>query len=184
MQATIGSHRWSRPESDAAPYQRAPSPTTLFTWRYPLANDKLRPDAPDPTYVERLREVRRALFRLHKALVDAERAGLERTHGPMTSGLFLQALLQDPDLAWLRPFSGLIVEIDEALAGSEQISRPAAAAFIQRVHNLVAPAEAGADVRSASRYGESSRRDPDVLLTHVELMSRIEAANTGDDEIA
>jgi hypothetical protein len=141
-----------------------------------LDNQRNRRDRSDPSHLQGLREVRLALFRLHKALVDAERAGLERDAGPMTSGVFLQALLQDPDLAWLRPFSGLIVEIDEALAASEPISPGDAEAFIGRVEDLVSPAEAGSDERAASRYGESSRRDPDVLLTHVELMSRIEAA--------
>ncbi|CAN5818270.1 hypothetical protein BH23GEM6_BH23GEM6_08480 [soil metagenome] len=149
-----------------------------------MANEKRRSDQSDPPHVQKLREVRGALFRLHKALVDAERAGLERDTGPMTSGVFLQALLQDPDLAWLRPFSGLIVEIDEALAGSEQIAPGDTATFVRLVEDLVAPAEAGADVRSASRYGDSSRRDPDVLLTHVELMSRIEDSRSRDDEIA
>jgi hypothetical protein len=126
--------------------------------------------------VQALREVRRALFRLHKALVDAERASLERTRGSLTSGLFLQALLQDPELAWLRPFSGLIVEIDEALADSPTLTPTAATGFIQRVQSLVAAADGTFDVRSASRYGEASRRDADVLLAHVELMGLVTAA--------
>jgi hypothetical protein len=130
----------------------------------------------DQPHVAALREIRRALFRLHKALIDAERANLERTAGPLSSGLFLQALLQDPELAWLRPFSGLIVEIDEALADAESLTPAAADQFTARVEQLVASAEGSADVRSASRYGEASRRDPDVLVAHVELTALITAA--------
>lgn len=120
-----------------------------------------------------LRGLRGALFRLHKALVDAERGALERRSGPLTSGLFLQALLQDPELAWLRPFSGLIVEIDEALANSHSLSASDTGAFLERVGDLLGSAEAPDEVRTGSRYGEASRRDPDVLLAHVELMSRV-----------
>ncbi len=141
-----------------------------------MAPGSPRPARSDEPHAQTLREIRRALFRLHKALVDAERANLERTTGPLTSGLFLQALLQDPELAWLRPFSGLIVEIDEALAESASLTAEAAAGFIHRVHTLVAAADEGSDVRSASRYGEASRRDADVLLAHVELMALIAAA--------
>lgn len=126
--------------------------------------------------MQTLREIRRALFRLHKALVDAERANLERNTGPLTSGLFLQALLQDPELAWLRPFSGLIVEIDEALADAASLTPGAAIEYIVRVHSLVAAADGGSDVRSASRYGEASRRDANVLLAHVELMALVATA--------
>jgi hypothetical protein len=147
-----------------------------------LALGKRRPEPSDEPHVQTLREVRRALFRLHKALIEAERAGLERTAGPLTSGIFLQALLQDPDLAWLRPFSGLIVEIDEALAHVEELSERDVGAFVERVHALVAAADLRTEERVASRYGEASRRDPDVLLAHVELMGRIGDAREDGEE--
>jgi hypothetical protein len=135
-----------------------------------------RPDPSKHPHLQLLREVRRAVFRLHKALVDAERGGLERKSGPVSSGVFLQSLLHDPELAWLRPFSGLIVEMDEALAQPEPISREEVRAFIHRVHHLVAAADEGSDLPSGSRYGDASRRDPDVLLAHVELMTRVRDA--------
>ncbi|CAN5834033.1 hypothetical protein BH23GEM8_BH23GEM8_12520 [soil metagenome] len=129
-----------------------------------------------------LREVRRAVFRLHKALIDAERAGLERQAGPVPSGVFLQSLLHDPELAWLKPFSGLIVEMDEALAQPEPHSEAGARAFIDRVHNLVASADEPDDSGVSSRYGDASRKDPDVLLAHIELMSRITDAGAEPDD--
>ena len=60
-------------------------------------------------------EVRRGLLRLHKALVDSERAAFEVGSGALSNGQFLQLLLQDPYFTWLRPYSALIAEIDEAL---------------------------------------------------------------------
>lgn len=141
-----------------------------------MALRKYGSEPPEENHLLALAEVRRALFRLHKALVDAERAAMERASGPLTSGVFLQSLLQDPELAWLRPFSGLIVEIDEARAAEEAPTRREARDFIERVHDLVASADAESAVRHASRYGEASRRDSEVLLAHVELMSRIQEA--------
>jgi hypothetical protein len=120
-----------------------------------------------------LREIRRALFKLHKSLIDAERSDLERVSGPLSSGAFLQALLQDPDLVWLRSFSGLIVDIDEALAAPEPMTRADARRWMVRVRELVSAAESEGATTEGSRYGEASRRDPDVLLAHVELMTRL-----------
>jgi hypothetical protein len=132
-----------------------------------------RGSPPDPVR-QNLVEVRRGLLRLHKSLIDSEREVYERGHGPMTNGQFLQALLQEPFFAWLRPYSGLIVEIDEALAGEEQVTEAGARAFVEQVRALVtSPEEGGAAVE---RYEGVRQRDPGVLIRHVELTSRISAA--------
>ena len=53
---------------------------------------------------ERLREVSGALLRLHKALLDDERAQFERVRGRIeSSGQFLQLVLHDEWFAYLRP---------------------------------------------------------------------------------
>lgn len=130
---------------------------------------------PDPVR-QHLVEVRRGLLRLHKALIDTERAAFERDHGELTSGQLLRALLEDPFFAWLRPFSGLIVEIDEALATREPIAPASAAEYIARVRALVESGEAEERAATGGRYENVVRRDPGVLLAHVELTSRLQAA--------
>ncbi|HEV2146576.1 MAG TPA: hypothetical protein VGR37_04090 [Longimicrobiaceae bacterium] len=129
-----------------------------------------RDRSPDPVR-DNLKEVRRGLLRLHKALIDAERATFERDHGALTNGAFLQALIQDPFFAWLRPFSGLIVEIDEALAARDPLPPQQARAYIGRVRELVEPED-----EDAERYARVRQRDPAVLIAHVELEARIAAA--------
>ena len=62
-----------------------------------------------------LADLRHALLRLHKVLLDWERSGYERIHGRQSSSDLLKALLNDPQFAWLRPMSQLIVRIDEIL---------------------------------------------------------------------
>jgi hypothetical protein len=129
-----------------------------------------RNPTPEPLR-QRLVEVRRGLLRLHKALIDAERAVWERSRGPVTNAQLLQALIEDPFFAWLRPYSGLIVKIDEALAGEHAVSEAGARAFAEQARELVAVDEG--DEPTVNRYDLVCRRDPTVLLLHVELSSRI-----------
>lgn len=63
-----------------------------------------------------LRELRTALLHLHKTLLDWQRAEFEQDRGPMPATQLLQFIFNDEAFAWLRPMSGLIVAIDEALA--------------------------------------------------------------------
>ncbi len=114
---------------------------------------------PDPVR-QQLREVRRGFFRLHKTLIDTERAAFERAEGRLSDGQFLQALIQDPFFAWLRSYSSLLVEIDEALAAKEPLSRESGRGYIEQVSALVAPAMGD---EGANRYEQVRQRDPDVL---------------------
>jgi hypothetical protein len=85
---------------------------------------------PEPTR-QHLLDVRGALLRLHKALLDAERARYERVHGRINGpGAFLQLLLNDPWFGWLRPLSQLVVQIDERLDAEEAVTAAEANAFI------------------------------------------------------
>jgi hypothetical protein len=76
----------------------------------------------------RLRLVRDQLLRLHKTLLDAERAAYERRYGRVgSSGEWLQLVLGHEHFAWLRPMSGLIVRIDDWIARADATSREATA---------------------------------------------------------
>lgn len=124
----------------------------------------------DPAH-EPLREVRKGLLRLHKALIDAERIAFEHERGPLTPSQFLQALMEDAFFQWLRPYSGLIVEIDEALADRDNGLAPKQArAFVQRVAALVGPS---LGVFTAARLDEVRSREPAVQFIHIELTQSI-----------
>ena len=127
---------------------------------------------PDPVR-NQLREIRRGLFRLHKALIDSERALFERGSGPLAPGTFLQHLIHDPFFAWLRPFSSLIVEMDEVLAERDQpVEEAQALGFLARVREMIETSPSHV-APSVSRYDEVHRRDPAVLLAHMELTRRL-----------
>ena len=124
-------------------------------------------DRPSDPVRQRLVEVRRGLLRLHKTLVDSERRAYEARAGATSNGQFLQLLLQDPFFVWLRPFSGLIAAMDEALAEAEGVSAEDAGAFLAQVRALIGPPDA--NTGGETRYEEVRGRDPDVLFAHVQL---------------
>lgn len=130
---------------------------------------------PDPETAlirQRLSDVRKRLLRLHKALIDAERGYFERSRGPITSGQLLQALISDPYFEWLRPFSALIVEMDEAMTQDEPLLLDQMLVLTQQARALTPIEPPGED----NRYDTVCQRDPDVLIAHVELSRAIAAA--------
>jgi len=135
-----------------------------------------RNPTPEPLRSQ-LVEVRRGLLRLHKGLIDSERAEWERGRGPVTNAELLQALIEDPFFAWLRPYSGLIVDIDEALSGDEAVTEEQGQAFVRQARALIAVDEG--DEPTVNRYDLVCRRDPNVLLLHVEMNSRLNDADSG-----
>jgi hypothetical protein len=143
-----------------------------------MTHSRFRRRNPTPEPLRsRLVELRRGLLRLHKALIDSERVAYERARGPVTNAQLLQALIDDPFFAWLRPYSGLIVDIDEALAGEEAVSEDGARAFAGQAQRLVDVDEG--DEPTVNRYDLVCRRDPGVLIAHVELSTRIADALGG-----
>ena len=120
---------------------------------------------------QRLRKVRTALLRLHKALLHSERDVYEQFHGRIRSnGEFFQLVIEDEWFSWLRPYSQLIVQIDEALSAKEPITLDRANEMLDEVRSLVSPAEEGTN--QEQRYYQAIQRDPDIALMHAE-MSRL-----------
>ena len=114
-----------------------------------------------------LKEGRNGLLGLHKTLVDYERWRHEMTHGSVTPGQFLNMLLEDPELAWLRKFSTLIVEIDEMLAQRDGFSEEAVALHLKKLRDLVAMDEQDEDF--VRRYQEVLQHDRDSATKQAEL---------------
>ena len=115
-----------------------------------------------------LNDLRSALLRLHKVLLDWERAGYERIHGRQSSHDLLQVLLSDPQFAWLRPMSQLIVRIDEILSDKTPPMRNDVEAVILAVKSLTSPNEAGNTYER--RYDMALQEQPDIVFAHRDLI--------------
>lgn len=121
----------------------------------------------DPENVaRRLRDIREALLRLHRSLLDWERRGHERVHGRLSATELLQVLLHDPEFAWLRPLSECIVRIDEMLTTEGEADEDA---ILVHVRALASPDADGTPY--AQRYLQAIQESPDAVLAHKDLLA-------------
>jgi hypothetical protein len=122
----------------------------------------------DPTR-QRLTDLRNGLLKLHKTLLDSERAVYERDVARIGSpGHYLELVLNDPWFAWLHELSKFIVLVDETLDFDDPPTPSDADRLIAQARDLVMPAENGASF--ARSYFEAMQRDPAVVLAHRDMM--------------
>jgi hypothetical protein len=120
------------------------------------------------TTLQRLGQVRFALLRLHKALLDDERVNYEQMHGRIRSnGEFFRLVIEDEWFDWLRPISQFIVQIDEALSAKEPITLGLVNDLLDQTQQLLRPAENG--TRLEQNYYRAIQRDPDIAFMHADL---------------
>ncbi len=128
------------------------------------------PDVDQARHAEKLLgDLRQALLRLHKTLLDWERSGYERIHGRQSSNDLLKALLNDPQFAWLRPMSQLIVRIDEILGEKTPPMRNDVDAVVAQVKILTSPNETGNMYER--RYDMALQEHPDAVFAHRDLLA-------------
>jgi hypothetical protein len=117
----------------------------------------------------RLRELRGHLLRLHKLLLDGERAAYEREHGRVNAGEMLQLVINDARFAWLRRLSELIVSVDEMLDAKkdEPATEADARAVVSQARTLLAPVDDTTDF--ADKYRAALQGDPSIVMAHAEV---------------
>lgn len=116
---------------------------------------------------ERLRGARDLLLKLHKNLVDHERAIWEGINGPASSGQFLNLLLEDPDFRWLRKFSTLIVEIDEMFAQKDGYAADAVELHLTKLRELISMEKEDEEFRA--KYQSALQQDLDAAARQGDL---------------
>jgi hypothetical protein len=127
--------------------------------------------------MERLLAIRPPLLELHRELLAAERADMERFQGRLTGAEFLQIAADSLRLAWLAPLLELIVEIDEVLeaeGADDPAEAPApedARALIDRVRALVAPPDGESPF--GRRYTIMLQLNPAVVMAHSALVQQL-----------
>ncbi len=122
-----------------------------------------------------LAELREALLRLHKALIESERTGYEKVYGRIASPFqFLQLLTDDAWFAWLRPVSQLIAAMDEMLDGKVALTAAGADALAARAKSLLVAVADGDGF--SGHYDAALQRDPDVVFAHADV-ARLMRAN-------
>lgn len=110
--------------------------------------------------------MRRDLLELHRALVESERREYERAHGRMTDRAFLEALIGASELAWLNPFTSLIVRLEQAVEenAAESAAQAAVQDCVEELRKLLRPAAEGQGFQR--KYAEAMQRSPEVVVAH------------------
>jgi hypothetical protein len=117
-------------------------------------------------------DMRRVLLRLHKTLLDWERAAYDRVHGRTPPGQLLTIVMTDPRFAWLRPVSELIVRIDESLDMEAPDAVTDVNGIVGQARLLVAPE---GDSPYAQRYHAALQEHPDAVLAHAAVTTMLKA---------
>ena len=113
-------------------------------------------------------QLRTYLLQLHKTLIDWQRADYERVRGRLQTTQLLNVMFNDPEFAWLRSMSGLIVRIDEALEVKPPKPEIETGPLIAGARELIAP-ESGTPY--AQRYHAALQELPDAVLAHRDLVT-------------
>ena len=116
---------------------------------------------------ERLRDARNLLLKLHKNLLDHERAIWEGINGTVTGGQFLNVLLENPDFAWLRKFSTLIVDIDEMFAQKDGYLAETVDLHLQKLRELISMQDE--DEEFKAKYQAALQQDLDAAARQGDL---------------
>lgn len=128
-----------------------------------------------------LGNIRSALQRLHKTLLDAERIQYERAFGRIQSEFQLLVLAaEDPQFAWLKPLSTLIVRIDEDYLNKEELVAADLAAIGAEIRALLAPNAMGTLFQRL--YHTSLQETPDIVMAHGAVMRALPPVKSEDKE--
>lgn len=116
---------------------------------------------------DELRAVQPVLLALHKALLDAERAEVESLYGPMSGADFLQLVSDPVRYGWLKPFSTLLVAIDDTLDPKDDEPQAEPRELLDRARELVLPPQD--DTPFGRRYLSLMQRDPGLVMAHSDV---------------
>src|SRR3954451_3494626 len=100
-------------------------------------------------------ELRTALLALHKAVLTLERRQLERVHGRLANAEFLQIVSDPVRYGWLKPFSNLILAIDDDEHEGD---------VVVEAKELLLPPKPGTPF--GRRYLSLMQRDPGLVVEH------------------
>jgi len=132
-------------------------------------------------YTRILGSVRMALLHLHKKLLDAEQLRYERAHGRIANGgMLLQLVIHDPFFAWLRPLSGLVVQIDEEIEGEVPMSDERARTVLGEIRAMLIADEQGEVFQR--NYHRALQEAPDIVIANREVTRLLDVSVDGAAE--
>jgi len=114
-----------------------------------------------------LKQARLQLLQLHKLFIDAERRNFENLNGQISSGQFLNLLVENTSFQWLRKFSILIVEIDEMFDLDDGYTENMIDNYLSQIRKLVSFDLA--DSEFEDKYKMFMQENSEIAIKHSEL---------------
>jgi hypothetical protein len=125
---------------------------------------------------ERLAALTNALRSLHRALAERARRDLETERLTVIQpGAWLSILTTDPQFAWLRSLSELMVDLDVFLEADPEPADDDASAIRAEVERLIAPSTVPVTETDFSRhYWRYVHDEPRVAIVHGEIRQALD----------
>jgi hypothetical protein len=106
-------------------------------------------------------------------VLATERRAVEKVHGEMSGAQFLQLVSDPVRYGWLKPFSELILAIDETLEVKDddehEIATPEE--LLDRTRELLLPPKG--DTPFGRRYLSLMQREPELIMAHSALVKQL-----------
>ena len=117
-----------------------------------------------------------ALRSLHRALAERARRDLETERLTVIQpGAWLSILTTDPQFAWLRSLSELMVDLDVFLEADPEPADDDAAAIRAEVERLIAPSTvSGTETDFSRHYWRYVHDEPGVAIVHGEIRQALD----------
>lgn len=113
----------------------------------------------------KLKDLSKALLRLHKTLLDAAKIEYETKFGAISGvNQYLQLVIDDPHFAWLRKISALIALVDEAASIRRAASEPDAQALLKEAQILLNFEDE--DEVFNDKFQTALQKNPDAVINH------------------
>lgn len=112
-----------------------------------------------------LKNLSRAMLRLHKTLLDAAKLDYEAKNGRIANvNQYFQLVIDDPHFAWLRKISSLIALIDEAVSVRRPATESEARGLFNEVKLLLNFQDADADFND--KFQTALQTNSDAVLNY------------------
>jgi hypothetical protein len=115
-----------------------------------------------------LKEIRNEMLRLHKTLMDIERANYEAKNGKVTNTQLLSLLFENDNFIWLREISILVSEIDELFASKDGFDDELERKLFDRTKSLID--ESKTHEAFKAKYQANVETESEVAFHHIKLL--------------
>jgi hypothetical protein len=117
--------------------------------------------------MENLKEIRNELLRLHKTLLEIEKANYEAEFGKVSPNQLFQLLFDNERFTWLRAISSAVVEIDEMFADKAGIDENLLKSLHQKAGFMFDDSNEFADFKA--KYQANLDTETDVSFHNVKI---------------